>query len=207
MESFIFGTVHLYPKIELELPANAIFKLEKCKILALERDITDESEQQKFMEFEMPAYFTENYRALIAEYGNELVSMESQLIKIANENGIKISGLESTHEILGIMADLSKIEIPQTDLETDKIIQVYRQTLEMYKAEQIRLFKDSLLSQMPGKMVELTVDQRNNNWLEDIIILIEKEPTFVAVGMGHLGGEKGLLNLLAIKGYKLTKVE
>lgn len=207
IDSYIFGTVHLYPKKELELPANAVSRLKMCKILALERDITDESEQQEFTDFEMPAYFTENYRALFTEYGNELVSMESQLIKIANENGIKISGLEPTDEILGIMVDLGKIEIPQTEFEKDKIVQVYQQTLEMYKAEQIRLFKDSLISQMPRAMVELIVDKRNENWLEDIMILIEREPTFIAVGMGHLGREGGLLSLLAEKGYQLTKVE
>nr|WP_298997376.1 TraB/GumN family protein [uncultured Allomuricauda sp.] len=206
-ESYIFGTVHLYPKNELEIPELVVAKLKECEMLALERDITDKSEQQKFMDFEMPAYFTENYKALINEYGNELVSMESQLIRIANENRIKISGLESTDEILDIMTDLAKIEIPKTDFQKDKIIQVYEQTLGMYKSEQIRSFKDSLQSQMPRAVTELTVDKRNKNWLGDIINLVEKQPTFIAVGMGHLGGDGGLLSLLAEKGYKLNAVD
>ncbi|PIF00780.1 MAG: hypothetical protein CR994_03765 [Maribacter sp.] len=207
IESYLFGTVHLYPKNQLKLSENAISKLKKCKVLALERDITDKHGQQKFINFEMPVFFTENYKVLISEYGNDLVSMEGQLIEIANNNEIKISGLESTEEILRIMTDLSEIEFLKTDFEKDRIIQVYQQTLEMYKKEQILAFKDSMASQMPRKMVELSVNVRNNNWTEDIINLVEKEPVFIAVGMGHLGGENGLLKILVDKEYKLERIK
>lgn len=33
--------------------------------------------------------------------------------------------------------------------------------------------------------------------------LIKKQATFVAVGAAHLGGEKGVLNLLKSKGYSV----
>ncbi|WP_340066174.1 TraB/GumN family protein [Ascidiimonas aurantiaca] len=206
-ESYIFGTIHLYPKGELELSEKVLLKLKKCNILALERDVTNKSEQKKFMDFEMPKFFTESYQVVITEYGNELVGMENQLIEVARDQGIKITGLESTEEILHIMIDLNQIEIPQTHFEKDKMLQVYRQSLEMYKREQIKIFKDSLYEQIPKRITELTVDQRNVNWFGNIVNLIEKEPTFIAVGMGHLGGRSGLLNLLAQKGYKLNRVK
>ena len=206
-ESYIFGTVHLYPEGELEISEDVFVKLKECSLLALERDVTNESEQKKFMDFEMPKFFTESYRVLISEYGDKLVGMENQLIEVAREQGIKITGLESTEEILQIMIDLSQIEIPQTHFEKDKTLQVYRQSLEMYKKEQIKIFKDSLNVQLPKRITELTVDQRNENWFGDVLNLIEKEPTFIAVGMGHLGGRSGLLNLLAQKGYKLKRVK
>ena len=33
--------------------------------------------------------------------------------------------------------------------------------------------------------------------------LIKKQATFIAVGAAHLGGEKGVLNLLKLKGYTI----
>ncbi len=207
IESYVYGTIHLYPKSELELSEKIISKLKKCKVLALERDITDTTEQEKFLNFELPEYFIESYRALALEYGNELVSMEGELIKIANENGIKITGLESTDEVLSIMIDMGKIEFPQSEFEKDKIIEVYQQTLDLYKKEQILTFKDGIISQMPTKMVDLSVNIRNQNWIEDIINLVEHKSTFIAVGMGHLGGENGLLKLLNDKEFKLERIE
>lgn len=207
IESYVYGTVHLYPKNELELSKKIISKLENCKVLALERDITDSAEQEKFLNFELPQYFIESYRALTLEYGNELVSMEGLLIKIAKKNGIKISGLESTNEILAIMTEMGKIEFPQSEFEKDKIIEVYQHTLNLYKKEQILIFKDSMISQMPTKMVDLSINLRNQNWIEDIINLVENKSTFIAVGMGHLGGENGLLKLLKDKEYKLERIK
>ncbi|BFP39621.1 hypothetical protein FGF1_04660 [Flavobacteriaceae bacterium GF1] len=206
-ESYIFGTVHLYPRSELKLSENAIAILTECSTLALERDVTNTFEQQKFMDFEMPKILTESYKVIISEYGNELVTMENQLIKTAKDNGIRITGLETTDEILRILTNLNEIEIPQANFEKDKMLQAYQQSLKMYKKEQIKSFKDSLIFQMPKRMTKLIVDQRNRNWIDDLVGLVENEPAFIAVGMGHLGGEQGLLQLLAAKGYKPIRME
>ena len=48
--------------------------------------------------------------------------------------------------------------------------------------------------------------QRNRNWIPIISKLISKKPTFIAVGAGHLPGEKGVLNLLREAGYTVTPV-
>ena len=81
VESFIFGTIHLYPRTEMELSKIVISKLKECNILALERDITNHSEQQKFADFEMPSFFLKSYGIIIEKYGDELISMESELMR------------------------------------------------------------------------------------------------------------------------------
>lgn len=48
--------------------------------------------------------------------------------------------------------------------------------------------------------------QRNRNWIPIIAKLISEKPTFIAVGAGHLPGEKGVLNLLREAGYTVTPV-
>lgn len=62
-------------------------------------------------------------------------------------------------------------------------------------------FKEYKLSQ--PKMV----DDRNQNWIPIIEKNIAGKPSFIAVGGGHLGGEKGVVNLLRTKGYKLTPIK
>ncbi|MEM8928885.1 MAG: TraB/GumN family protein [Bacteroidota bacterium] len=206
-ESYIFGTIHLYPRNEIELSEVIISRLKSCNVLALERDMTNRMEQQNFMPLEMPIFIEESYRIVVSEYGNELVSMENQLIQIANDNGKKITGLESTEEILAIIAEVNHFEIPELNWHKDRILETYHQSLRIYKDQHLRVFKDSLKAQMGEKITNTIVDQRNVNWFKDIILLIEKDKTFIAVGMEHLGGKNGLLSLLLEKRYKLTRVE
>ncbi len=46
--------------------------------------------------------------------------------------------------------------------------------------------------------------KRNLEWLPKITKMINSKPSFIAVGVSHLEGEKGLLRLLKEKGYTLT---
>ena len=47
---------------------------------------------------------------------------------------------------------------------------------------------------------------RNNEWLPKIDKMINDKPSFIAIGVSHLEGEKGLLNLLKSKGYTITPI-
>ena len=86
-ESYIFSTIHLYPKDELEISSKAVSVLKKCNTLALEFNMLDSLERQKFNEFEIPKSLSNGYSALITEYApEELSSMEIQLIEIAQKN-------------------------------------------------------------------------------------------------------------------------
>ena len=65
-----------------------------------------------------------------------------------------------------------------------------------------------LVSQMTAEGYNLTkfVDERNVNWIPIIEKNIRLTPSFIAVGSGHLGGKKGVVNLLRAKGYKLKPI-
>jgi uncharacterized protein YbaP (TraB family) len=207
IESFIFGTIHLYPRTQMELSKNVISKLEECNILALERDVTNKSEQQKFADFEMPAFFMESYRIIIEEYGDELISMESQLMEKAFQLEMDLNGLESTDEILDIMKKVSDIEVPKNTYAKNKMLSDYQKSLEQYKTKSIGQFYKRMTAEMGQEFTTMILDKRNENWIEDIESLIENDKIFIAVGMGHLGGENGILNLLEKKGYGIQRVE
>ena len=54
---------------------------------------------------------------------------------------------------------------------------------------------------------EKLLNERNAKWIPVIEKNIALTPSFIAVGGGHLGGEKGVINLLRKKGYKLTPIK
>lgn len=207
VESFIFGTIHLYPRTEMELSEKVISKLQDCNVLALERDITNQSEQQKFADFEMPSFLLESYRVIIDEYGDELISMESELIEKANESEIKLTGLESSDEILNIMQTVRNIKVPENTFIKEEMLADYQKSLKLYETESIGRFNEIMTIQMGEEITKILVDKRNDNWIGDIESLIDQDKTFIAVGMGHLGGENGILNLLSEKGYRLKRVK
>jgi uncharacterized protein YbaP (TraB family) len=48
---------------------------------------------------------------------------------------------------------------------------------------------------------------RNQNWVKKLKSLLPDKSLVIAVGAGHLPGEKGLINLLRKEGFTLTPVE
>jgi uncharacterized protein YbaP (TraB family) len=207
IESFIFGTIHIYPQTELELLENVISTLHKCNILVLERDMTNKLEQQKFADFEMPTFLVESYGVVIKEYGDELVNMESELIEKALESKMDLTGLESTDEVLSLLKRVRDIRIPKNKYIKEQILIDYKETLSQYETQSIGKLYKSMITQMGEEITRILLDERNENWIEDIEYLVEKDKTFIAVGMGHLGGKNGILNLLTEKGYELQRVE
>lgn len=51
---------------------------------------------------------------------------------------------------------------------------------------------------------EVLLIQRNNNWLPNVIKMLELGNSFIAVGAGHLYGQEGVVTLLKEAGYRLT---
>lgn len=57
----------------------------------------------------------------------------------------------------------------------------------------------------PNEM-KVLLDDRNNNWMATLPILMNEQATFVAVGALHLIGQKGLIEQLKQTGYTVTPV-
>jgi uncharacterized protein len=49
--------------------------------------------------------------------------------------------------------------------------------------------------------------RRNLEWLPKLEKMMKENPSFISVGVSHLEGEKGLLELLKAKGYTLTPIK
>ncbi|TAE49673.1 MAG: TraB/GumN family protein [Bacteroidetes bacterium] len=55
-------------------------------------------------------------------------------------------------------------------------------------------------------MQETLLDTRNQKWIPEIEAFIRDEKTLIAVGAGHLSGEKGVIQLLRNAGYRVEPV-
>jgi uncharacterized protein YbaP (TraB family) len=154
----------------------------------------------------MPSFLLESYGVIVAEYGDELISMEGELIEKAQKAKMDLIGLESTDEILNIMKTLKDISIPEGAFIKDEMLADYNESIKLYQTESIGKFHKDMTVQMGEEITKILVDERNENWIDDIEYLIEKDRTFIAVGMGHLGGQNGILNKLKEKGYELKPI-
>lgn len=147
------------------------------------------------------------------EMTSETVAYEIEIQKIANKQQIQLLGLETVGIQIGFFDQLDSLD--QTEMvmsiirdpsKNDSISQLMQ---ELYLSQQIdKLY--SFISSTPG-MTEhfqtLLVTNRNEKWINPIQQMISEDNTFIAVGAGHLGGPKGLVRLLEMKGYTLTPVK
>ena len=204
--SYIFGTIHLYPSSEMELSSEIISKLQDCNVLALERDLTDSIENKKYSDYFDQAqnlgFLKEGFKLVIEEYGDELKFMEGELIRLSRKSNTKVIGLDSFEEIVETFDKVSSIGL-EDEIAT---LTDYQKGIPLYLRGSIHEIKEITTKIIGTQASELMIDIRNENWIDDIEALIAKDKTFIAVGFTHLGGEKGVLNLLTNKGYSVRKV-
>ena len=81
----------------------------------------------------------------------------------------------------------------QSAYDSQSSSELYRLTLET--SPEFAYLKESLL------------DNRNEKWANFLLEHMKTESYFVAVGAGHLSGEKGLIKLLTQAGYTLTPIQ
>lgn len=112
-------------------------------------------------------------------------------------NGIKTSYVYGTFHLL-----------PQKDFhisdEAKKAIEASDQfVMELDMDDLYNLFFDYCETE---KEVELMLHSRDANWIEPFKNYATQKSSFIAVGAEHLGGDKGVIQLLKNKGFMVTAV-
>ncbi|MGM0480097.1 MAG: TraB/GumN family protein [Bacteroidota bacterium] len=145
-------------------------------------------------------------------FGESPASYEMKISTIAKQNEIPVAGLETVEEQVGIFDQLSMEEqvqmVMETMADTSGNEQMERM-IEMYLEQDIdELFQFTRQAEFGGPSFEDDfILTRNKNWIPQLIALMNgKKQLFVAVGAAHLGGEKGVVQLLRESGFKLTPV-
>ena len=138
-------------------------------------------------------------------------SWESIFEKMAQDKGIEIQGLEKLQDQMDIF-DKIPYKV-QSDMFVKMILNIdsskkdFNEMLDVYKNKDINQLNVLTNKEEDfGKYTDILLDNRNHNWIPVIGEQAKKMPTFFAFGAGHLGGEKGVINLLRKAGFTVSPV-
>jgi uncharacterized protein len=140
------------------------------------------------------------------------VQPETELMHLAQKKQIEILGLETVEQQLKL---LDKEPIDSQLAAMRKMVNNFDSSKQMMnEMTQIYLKKDvdALYLFIKEKGVndhfETTMlTKRNKNWVPKMKKAMKENPSFFAVGAGHLGGKSGVLALLRKKGYHLEPIK
>ena len=138
--------------------------------------------------------------------------MEMVIMKEAHAQGKKIRGLETAGFQAGLF-DSIPYEKQARDLVNyiDSANQYNKLTLELinvYKKQDLQEIDKLTRAGDPGLngYMDLLLYNRNRNWVDSLRGLLPGKSLLIAVGAGHLPGDKGLIALLTQKGYLVSPV-
>ena len=139
--------------------------------------------------------------------------VEEEIMKLAKEDKKEIYGLE-TIQFQASVFDSIPYELQAKELikNIDSLATYANQfdTMMMaYKNQQLNVLKKSMDESDIGmdKFEDLLLNRRNADWVLQLRTLMKKKSVFVAVGAGHLTGEKGLISLLKKEGYLVEPLQ
>jgi len=143
--------------------------------------------------------------------GDNVMSYETEFLEQTRDQNIKVIGLESLNE------QLSFIDVMSIEEQYEGLLRAIRESsqqnayldtlVEAYKDKDIHKLYELVASNDEFKDISNTlIDERNQNWVPKLENAFRSGRTFVAVGAGHLGGEKGILQLLRDRGYEVVPV-
>jgi len=155
--------------------------------------------------------------SLIMEQSSEcenMVVMEQLIMEEAKDKDKEIKGLETMDYQLGIFD-----KIPYK-LQAEQLLKIVDHNEDLNDANEMKVLTQAYRDQELDKMDELTkmdpsihdfadllLYDRNATWAKKLESLMAKNSLVVAVGAGHLPGERGVLNLLRKAGYKVEPVK
>ncbi len=147
---------------------------------------------------------------LQAEYG-----VDQHFNQLAARDGKQIGELETLAEQMGFLSSLGSVEgdimVEQTLNDLDKLSSVFDELKSAWRegdmqalinTESVKLMRTDFPTVYDALLV-----QRNKNWMQKVDGLFADQNTeFVMVGVLHLAGTDGLLNMLQQQGYNVSQL-
>lgn len=166
--------------------------------------------KSKFKKYERlkPFFFSS---AIMQEQMKDTESYEVEFNKMAKKRKMQTAGLESIYSQLDLVNKMptnEQLQMLTSELYSANETNSFDKMIELYKNEDTEALYKVINDETAG-MTDFTEDflvKRNKNWIPAIETLVAQNATFIAVGAGHLGGEKGVIALLKKQGYTVTPV-
>lgn len=173
----------------------------------------------------MPFSMLETYKPLLAVSTlaesaipcESAVAMEQLIMEEAKRNKKNIKGLETMAYQAGIFDSIPyKLQAEQllnyidsSGSENNSGSSEFDELSKAYKAQDLdKLEEFSIKTDMGiSNFTDILLYNRNKNWVEKLKTLLPAKPLLIAVGAGHLPGDKGVINLLRKAGYIVKPVK
>jgi len=139
-------------------------------------------------------------------------SYEGNIMKMAIPKHKEIVGLESVDEQMAVINSMSGDSMSNVVVDMIQHIEAfkvqYKEMLQYYKKQDLPSLYNVLLETPDYKGdLNILLYNRNAKWIHEITALAKAQPTFIAVGAGHLWGDKGVIALLKQQGYKVEPMK
>lgn len=144
-------------------------------------------------------------------------NMEPYLLKVAKQRDMFVIQLDEKVEITNITASYFKFTSPLKEqaaallelIKNEKAILKYRADVELYYKQYNLEFMATLnedMKQKSPKTYDIFLNNRNDMWMEKIPGILKSGSSLIAVGVRHLVGDDGLINMLRKEGYTVEPV-
>ncbi len=157
--------------------------------------------------------------SLLMESGigcEESVAMEQLILEVAKRNKKRVEGLETMSYQASIFDSIPyKLQAEQllkyvkdggSQSEADK---QFEEMVEAYKDQDIEKLGKFVTTDDGGlgNYEDILIYHRNRNWVEKLKTIMPEKALTIAVGAGHLAGEKGVIKLLRKEGYTVRPIK
>ncbi len=144
--------------------------------------------------------------------GSQPASYDFYFFQQAQGLSIEVAGLETVSEQFGYFDAIPLNEQAQMLMESVKNFDMekyyFGKMIEIYKEQDVeKLYELTVdMAKEHERFINILIHKRNEEWVPRITGLCGEETCFVVVGCAHLGGEKGVINLLRKEGYSVKPV-
>lgn len=203
------------------------FKMKNDTTLADLLSKEDYEKVKEYMESKstlLPFSKLETYKPMLAssllmESGigcEESVAMEQLILEVAKKNKKRVEGLETMSYQASIFDSIPyKLQAEQllkyvndggNQSGADK---QFEEMIEAYKAQDIEKLGQFVSTDDGGlgDYEDILIYHRNSNWVQKLRTIMPGKSLTIAVGAGHLAGEKGVIKLLRKEGYTVRPIK
>lgn len=140
------------------------------------------------------------------------ISYEDSIMRMALKAKKHIEGLETPdQQLMALNSIPSDSVVSELLADVDNFNQTkaeFKQLIATYRSQNLQeLYNMITGSKGIGQDKSVLLDDRNVQWISKMQQMMQQNPTFFAVGAGHLWGDKGLITLLRSKGYTVEPVQ
>ncbi len=141
--------------------------------------------------------------------------IDVQLYTRAKENGIPIHQLETVEEQLNVFRALPREAalafLEEAIAEAEKGFPTMNKTIRLYSEGDLSGLEKFLREEFDRydlpQLEEALITERNRHMAKRLEPYLKTGGAFIAVGVGHLPGEQGILDLLQKTGHQITPVK